>query len=55
MISQLVILLCQPFFILRPVQVRKRGGEKQARLHGFFQGAKVKRGKDWEWGNQDGK
>ncbi|XP_066919904.1 E3 ubiquitin-protein ligase MIB2-like [Clytia hemisphaerica] len=39
---------------VKPVQVRKRGGEKQARLNGFFQGAKVKRGKDWEWGNQDG-
>ena len=43
------------FSTFRPIQMRKRSGEKYGRLHGFFQGARVKRGKDWEWGNQDGK
>ena len=39
----------------RAVNVAKRTGAKRVKLHGFFPGAKVKRGKDWEWGNQDGK
>ncbi|KAM8927100.1 E3 ubiquitin-protein ligase MIB2 isoform 2-T2 [Pelodytes ibericus] len=38
----------------RPVILSPRQGLPRAVLKGIFQGAKVVRGPDWEWGNQDG-
>ncbi|XP_053308066.1 E3 ubiquitin-protein ligase MIB2 isoform X3 [Spea bombifrons] len=38
----------------RPVILGPRQGLQRAMLKGIFQGAKVVRGPDWEWGNQDG-
>ncbi|XP_020637982.3 E3 ubiquitin-protein ligase MIB2 [Pogona vitticeps] len=38
----------------RPVTVSPRQNLPRVTLKGIFQGAKVVRGPDWEWGNQDG-
>ncbi|XP_063799074.1 E3 ubiquitin-protein ligase MIB2 isoform X2 [Pseudophryne corroboree] len=38
----------------RPVMLTPRHGLPRIVLKGIFQGAKVVRGPDWEWGNQDG-
>ncbi|KAE8592927.1 hypothetical protein XENTR_v10018918 [Xenopus tropicalis] len=38
----------------RPVILSTRQGLPRVVLKGIFQGAKVVRGPDWEWGNQDG-
>ncbi|KAJ7306427.1 hypothetical protein JRQ81_009777 [Phrynocephalus forsythii] len=38
----------------RPVTVSPRQSLSRVTLKGLFQGAKVVRGPDWEWGNQDG-
>ncbi|XP_018426723.1 PREDICTED: E3 ubiquitin-protein ligase MIB2 isoform X3 [Nanorana parkeri] len=38
----------------RPVSLTPRQGLPRLVLKGIFQGAKVVRGPDWEWGNQDG-
>ncbi|XP_038603316.1 E3 ubiquitin-protein ligase MIB2 [Tachyglossus aculeatus] len=38
----------------RPVSVSPRQNLPRLPLRGIFQGAKVLRGPDWEWGNQDG-
>uniref|UniRef100_A0A7M4F3J5 E3 ubiquitin-protein ligase MIB2 n=1 Tax=Crocodylus porosus TaxID=8502 RepID=A0A7M4F3J5_CROPO len=38
----------------RPVLVNPRQNLTRIQLKGTFQGAKVVRGPDWEWGNQDG-
>ncbi|XP_075762623.1 E3 ubiquitin-protein ligase MIB2 isoform X1 [Pelodiscus sinensis] len=38
----------------RPVTVSPRQNLARITLKGTFQGAKVVRGPDWEWGNQDG-
>ncbi|XP_053546518.1 E3 ubiquitin-protein ligase MIB2 isoform X2 [Bombina bombina] len=38
----------------RPVILSPRQGLPRILLKGIFQGAKVVRGPDWEWGNQDG-
>ncbi|OCT72647.1 uncharacterized protein LOC100158387 isoform X2 [Xenopus laevis] len=38
----------------RPVILSTRQGLPRIVLKGIFQGAKVVRGPDWEWGNQDG-
>ncbi|MEE6483927.1 hypothetical protein FKM82_013690 [Ascaphus truei] len=38
----------------RPVLLSPRQGMPRIVLKGIFQGAKVVRGPDWEWGNQDG-
>lgn len=38
----------------RPVILTPRQGLPRIILKGIFQGAKVVRGPDWEWGNQDG-
>ncbi|KAG8434369.1 hypothetical protein GDO86_012666 [Hymenochirus boettgeri] len=38
----------------RPVTLSPRQGLLRIVLKGIFQGAKVVRGPDWEWGNQDG-
>ncbi|XP_054857616.1 E3 ubiquitin-protein ligase MIB2 isoform X2 [Eublepharis macularius] len=38
----------------RPVTVTPRQNLPRIVLKGIFQGAKVVRGPDWEWGNQDG-
>ncbi|KAM4651101.1 E3 ubiquitin-protein ligase MIB2 isoform 2-T2 [Discoglossus pictus] len=38
----------------RPVMLSPRQGLPRIVLKGIFQGAKVVRGPDWEWGNQDG-
>ncbi|XP_067423319.1 E3 ubiquitin-protein ligase MIB2 isoform X2 [Emydura macquarii macquarii] len=38
----------------RPVTVSPRQNLPRITLKGTFQGAKVVRGPDWEWGNQDG-
>ncbi|XP_072283251.1 E3 ubiquitin-protein ligase MIB2 isoform X3 [Pyxicephalus adspersus] len=38
----------------RPVSLMPRQGLPRVVLKGIFQGAKVVRGPDWEWGNQDG-
>ncbi|XP_068096674.1 E3 ubiquitin-protein ligase MIB2 isoform X3 [Hyperolius riggenbachi] len=38
----------------RPVSLTARQGLPRIALKGIFQGAKVVRGPDWEWGNQDG-
>ncbi|XP_044301333.1 E3 ubiquitin-protein ligase MIB2 [Varanus komodoensis] len=38
----------------RPVTVSPRQNLNRIALKGTFQGAKVVRGPDWEWGNQDG-
>ncbi|XP_078467689.1 E3 ubiquitin-protein ligase MIB2 isoform X2 [Lampetra fluviatilis] len=38
----------------RPVPVSSRAGLERVQLRGLFQGAKVVRGPDWDWGNQDG-
>uniref|UniRef100_A0A8D0GVB4 RING-type E3 ubiquitin transferase n=1 Tax=Sphenodon punctatus TaxID=8508 RepID=A0A8D0GVB4_SPHPU len=38
----------------RPVTVSQRQNLPRITLRGTFQGAKVVRGPDWEWGNQDG-
>uniref|UniRef100_A0A7N4NGK8 E3 ubiquitin-protein ligase MIB2 n=1 Tax=Sarcophilus harrisii TaxID=9305 RepID=A0A7N4NGK8_SARHA len=38
----------------RPVTVSARHNLPRITLRGIFQGAKVLRGPDWEWGNQDG-
>ncbi|XP_055117778.1 E3 ubiquitin-protein ligase MIB2 isoform X9 [Symphalangus syndactylus] len=39
----------------RPVTLSPRQGLPRIPLRGIFQGAKVVRGPDWEWGSQDGK
>uniref|UniRef100_A0A2K5Y4X9 RING-type E3 ubiquitin transferase n=1 Tax=Mandrillus leucophaeus TaxID=9568 RepID=A0A2K5Y4X9_MANLE len=39
----------------RPVMLSPRQGLLRIPLRGIFQGAKVVRGPDWEWGSQDGK
>uniref|UniRef100_A0A8C3WQH3 RING-type E3 ubiquitin transferase n=1 Tax=Catagonus wagneri TaxID=51154 RepID=A0A8C3WQH3_9CETA len=39
----------------RPVTLSPRQGLPRVPLRGIFQGAKVVRGPDWEWGSQDGK
>ncbi|XP_014799364.1 PREDICTED: E3 ubiquitin-protein ligase MIB2-like [Calidris pugnax] len=39
----------------QPVLVSPRQNLTRITLKGTFQGAKVVRGPDWEWGNQDGK
>nr|BAB86856.1 skeletrophin [Mus musculus] len=39
---------------LRPVTLSPRQGLPRIPLRGIFQGAKVVRGPDWEWGSQDG-
>ncbi|XP_027622315.1 E3 ubiquitin-protein ligase MIB2 isoform X6 [Tupaia chinensis] len=39
----------------RPVTLSPRQGLPRIPLKGIFQGAKVVRGPDWEWGSQDGK
>ncbi|PNJ04480.1 MIB2 isoform 3 [Pongo abelii] len=39
----------------RPVTLSPRQGLLRIPLRGIFQGAKVVRGPDWEWGSQDGK
>lgn len=36
------------------VHVPPRKGSKRIQLRGIFVGAKVARGPDWEWGQQDG-
>ena len=41
-------------FICR-TKVERRYGSLRKDVRGFFPGAIVKRGKDWEWGPQDGK
>ncbi|XP_069935507.1 E3 ubiquitin-protein ligase MIB2 isoform X2 [Oryctolagus cuniculus] len=38
----------------RPVSLSPRQGLLRVPLKGIFQGAKVVRGPDWEWGSQDG-
>ncbi|XP_035881065.1 E3 ubiquitin-protein ligase MIB2 isoform X1 [Phyllostomus discolor] len=38
----------------RPVTLTPRQGLPKIPLRGIFQGAKVVRGPDWEWGSQDG-
>ncbi|XP_069893176.1 E3 ubiquitin-protein ligase MIB2 isoform X4 [Dipodomys merriami] len=38
----------------RPVTLSPRQGLSRIPLRGIFQGAKVVRGPDWEWGSQDG-
>ncbi|XP_060055844.1 E3 ubiquitin-protein ligase MIB2 isoform X2 [Erinaceus europaeus] len=38
----------------RPVTLSPRQGLPRVPLRGIFQGAKVVRGPDWEWGSQDG-
>ncbi|KAM5320354.1 LOW QUALITY PROTEIN: E3 ubiquitin-protein ligase MIB2 [Glossophaga mutica] len=38
----------------RPVALSPRQGLPRIPLRGIFQGAKVVRGPDWEWGSQDG-
>ncbi|XP_054440160.1 E3 ubiquitin-protein ligase MIB2 [Pteronotus mesoamericanus] len=38
----------------RPVMLSPRQGLPRIQLRGIFQGAKVVRGPDWEWGSQDG-
>ncbi|XP_070259957.1 E3 ubiquitin-protein ligase MIB2 isoform X4 [Myotis yumanensis] len=38
----------------RPVTLSPRQGLPRTPLRGIFQGAKVVRGPDWEWGSQDG-
>ncbi|XP_013359610.1 PREDICTED: E3 ubiquitin-protein ligase MIB2 isoform X3 [Chinchilla lanigera] len=38
----------------RPVVLSPRQGLQRTPLRGIFQGAKVVRGPDWEWGSQDG-
>ncbi|XP_040843708.1 E3 ubiquitin-protein ligase MIB2 isoform X2 [Ochotona curzoniae] len=38
----------------RPVTLSPRQGLLRVPLRGIFQGAKVVRGPDWEWGSQDG-
>ncbi|XP_075803308.1 E3 ubiquitin-protein ligase MIB2 isoform X6 [Microtus pennsylvanicus] len=38
----------------RPVSLSPRQGLPRIPLRGIFQGAKVVRGPDWEWGSQDG-
>lgn len=38
----------------RPVTLSPRQGLLRIPLRGIFQGAKVVRGPDWEWGSQDG-
>ncbi|XP_012513010.1 PREDICTED: E3 ubiquitin-protein ligase MIB2 isoform X2 [Propithecus coquereli] len=38
----------------RPVTLSPRQGLPRIPLRGIFQGAKVVRGPDWEWGSQDG-
>ncbi|XP_004639649.2 E3 ubiquitin-protein ligase MIB2 isoform X2 [Octodon degus] len=38
----------------RPVVLSPRQGLPRTPLRGIFQGAKVVRGPDWEWGSQDG-
>lgn len=40
-------------FFIR-VHVPPRKGSKRIQLKGIFVGAKVVRGPDWEWGQQDG-
>ncbi|XP_040843711.1 E3 ubiquitin-protein ligase MIB2 isoform X5 [Ochotona curzoniae] len=39
----------------RPVTLSPRQGLLRVPLRGIFQGAKVVRGPDWEWGSQDGR
>ena len=48
-------LICFPLFSFCRVLVSPRQNLTRITLKGTFQGAKVVRGPDWEWGNQDGK
>lgn len=42
------------WFCFNRVVVPPRKGSKKIQLKGIFVGAKVVRGPDWEWGQQDG-
>lgn len=47
-----VTLLNRVFFCRIELPIRK--GSQKCELRGIFVGAKVVRGYNWEWGNQDG-
>lgn len=47
--------LSSDFVFFSRVLVSPRQNLTRITLKGTFQGAKVVRGPDWEWGNQDGK
>ena len=48
--------MCKIFHIIFcRVKVPKRNGSTSCPFKGIFAGAKVVRGPDWDWGNQDGK
>ena len=36
------------------IPVPARSGSRSVQAKGFFKGAVVSRGKDWNWGDQDG-
>lgn len=42
------------FFILFRIDLPVRANLRKCELRGIFPGAKVVRGFNWEWGNQDG-
>jgi hypothetical protein len=46
---------CIYYFLLGRVLVKKRKVSVKIRAVGLFPGATVQRGKDWQWGDQDGK
>lgn len=47
------VLLCTSFLLFR-VKMSKRSASSKAQAFGIFAGARVIRGPDWDWGNQDG-
>ena len=51
----IVTINCFLLFCFSRVLVSPRQNLTRITLKGTFQGAKVVRGPDWEWGNQDGK
>ena len=46
--------LLQFYMDLHRVPVPARSGGRRVKAKGLFKGAAVSRGKDWNWGDQDG-
>lgn len=52
--SQFLVLILNIFLFNCSVQVASRENSEKFPLQGIFVGARVIRGPDWEWGQQDG-
>ena len=51
----LLVSALDTYYYYYRFKVSKRNGSTPCQLRGIFAGAKVVRGPDWDWGNQDGK